>query len=62
MENGLLMRINGGGSNSPTRSSYSKTEELIANHLQGGIVYALRGSFYVLSVMQLVLLILIPKN
>ena len=56
------MRINGGGSSSPIRSRYATTEAAIAKLLQGGIADTIRGSSYVLSVMQLVFLMLIPKN
>ena len=60
--NGLLMRINGGGSRSPTRSRYATTKGEIVNFLQGGIADALREYSYVLSVIKLMFLTLIPNN
>ena len=60
--NFLLMRINGIGSSIPIRSRYAKTEAVIAEILQGGIAYVIRDSSYVLSVMQLMLLMLVSKN
>ena len=62
VENGLLTRINGGGSSSPTRSRYATTTVDIAKILKGGIADTIRDSSYVLSVMKLVFLMLIPKN
>ena len=62
METGLLMRINGGGSSSPTRIIFATTKAAIVNFLQGGIVDAIMDSFFVQSVMQLILLMLTPKN
>ena len=62
MRNGLLMRINGGGSRIPTKIRYATTEAVIEFFLQRGIVDAIRDSYYVLSVMQLILLMLIHKN
>ena len=56
------MRINGGGSIRPTRIRYATTKEAIANFLQWGISYAIRESSYVLSVMQLMLLMMVPNN
>ena len=60
--NGLLMRINGGGSSCPTRSKYATTEAVIVFFKQGGIAYAIRFSSYVLSVVQIMFLMLIPKE
>ena len=62
VENGLLMRIYVGGSIIPTRSRYATTEAEIEIFLQGGILYALRDSSYVLRVMQLMFWMLIPEN
>ena len=56
------MRINDGGSSSPTIIRYATTEAAVATFLQICIVDALREYLYVLSVMQLMLLVLIPKN
>ena len=61
VENGLFMRIDGRGSIIPTRTRYTTTEAVIEK-LQGCIADALMQSSYVLSVMQLMLLMLIPKN
>ena len=54
------MRINGGGSSSPTIIIYALTETAIKKKV--GISDALRDSSYVLSVIKLVLLVLRPKN
>ena len=62
VENGLLMRINGRGSRIPTRSRYATIKAVLAIFIQGGISDALRDSSYVMSVMQLMFLMLIPKN
>ena len=62
VENGLLARINDGGSSSPTRSRYALTKVAIEKVLQGVIADALRDSFYVLSVLKFVLLMMIPNN
>ena len=67
VENGLLMRINGGGSNSPTRSKHTTTEAEIVKKLQGGIADTMTDYYYVLSDIQLMFLMLmflmlIPKN
>ena len=43
VETGLLMRINCGGSSSPTRSRYATTEAVIDKKLQAGIADELRG-------------------
>ena len=56
------MRINGGGSSSPTIIRYETTEGATEIFLQGGIEYTIRDSSYVLSVMKLTFLMLIPKN
>ena len=60
--NGLLIRINGGESSRPTRSRYATTKAAIEIFLQGVIAYTIRDSSYVLSVMQLMFLMLTPKN
>ena len=57
---GLLMRINSGGKSSPNKIRYATTEAVIAKYLQGDIPDALRKSYYMLSVVQLVFLILTP--
>ena len=62
VENGLLMRINGRGSSSPTRSRYATTKVAMTKNLKGGVVDAIRDSSDVLSVMQLMFLMLIPNN
>ena len=62
VESGLLIRINGGGSSSPTRSRYATNEAVIAKIIQGYIIDSLRESSDVLSVMQLMFLMLAPKN
>ena len=51
-----------GGSSIPTRSIYAPTEAAIEKVLQGGIIYALMDYYYVLSVIQTMLLMLIPNN
>ena len=56
------MIINGGGSSSPTTIIYATTEAAIAKNGQVCIADTLRDSYYVPSVMQLMLLMLIPKN
>ena len=48
VENSLLMRINGGGSSSPTRSIYATTKAEISKKIQGVIAYSVRDSTYVL--------------
>ena len=60
--NGLLMRINGRGSSIPTTSIYATNEAAIVKQIQGDISDAIRDSYCVLSVMQLMFLIMIPKN
>ena len=60
--NGLLIRKNSRGSSGPTRIRYAKTKVEIEKVLQVGISYALRDSYYFMSVMQLMFLMLIPKN
>ena len=62
VESGLLARINGGGPRNPTRSRYTTTKTDITDFLQVGISDAIRDSYCVLSVMQLMLLMLTPKN
>ena len=51
--NGLLTRINGEGSSSPTRIRYAPDEAAIEKK-QGIIAYALRDSSYVLSFIKIV--------
>ena len=62
MENGLLTRINGGGSIIPIINKYSITKSDIEMFLQGVIEDTLMDSYYVLSVMKLMFLMLITNN
>ena len=54
------MRINGGGSSSPTIIIYALTETAIKKKV--GISDALRDSSYVLSVIKFIFLMLISNN
>ena len=56
------MIINGGGSSITNRRIYATPEAAIGFFKRGGIADAIRDSYYVLSVMQLMFLMLIPNN
>ena len=56
------MRINGVGSSISTTIRYAPTKVVIAKRLIGDISDELSDSSYVMSVMQLMFLILLPKN
>ena len=60
--NGLRRRTNGGGLSRHIISNYAPTPVVTVNILQGGITSAPKDSSFVMSVIQLMLLMLIPKN
>ena len=61
-ENFLHWRTNGVGSSRNIRSSYATTPAVTVKFLQGIIESAPRDSSFFMSVMQLIFLVLIPKN